>query len=54
MLLFLFLSLITINWNKFLAPLATSVLVSSIMPETFFFFWLSGQLTLAVSELQGS
>lgn len=38
MLLFLFLSLITINWNKFLAPLATSVLVSSIMPETLFFF----------------
>lgn len=52
MLLFLFLSLITINWDKILAPVASSVLLSNIVPRTI--FWLSGQMTQLRSKLQGT
>lgn len=47
--LFLFLSLITINWNKILAPLSTSVLLNTIRPGTI--SWLSGQMPQAASKL---
>lgn len=50
MLLFLLLSLITINWDKILTPVASSVLLSNIVPGTI--FWLSGQMTQFVSKLQ--
>lgn len=46
---FLFLSLITINWNEILAPLATYGLLSDIRPGTT--SWLSGQMSQVATKL---